>query len=83
MISAVHDNAITGKVVNATLMSPRTIIFGYPQNPLTHIIVEQYSSPNDNHSLLPSKFTLWRIDTQITGAKVDPYFVALIDETKS
>jgi hypothetical protein len=50
------------------------------QNPLTHIIVDQYSAPNHNHSILPSKFTLWRIDTQIVCAKVDPYFVALVDK---
>ncbi len=78
MIGAIDDNEIIGKILNTKLLSPRTIIFGYPQNSMTHLIVEQYSAPNDNHSSIPSDFTLWRIDDQMDGAKVDLYFVALV-----
>jgi hypothetical protein len=79
-ISNVYDGAITGKLVNTTLLSTRTIILGYPQNSLTHLIVEDYSAPNDNHSSLPSNFTLWRIDNPLRDAIVDPYFVALVQK---
>lgn len=77
-IGAMHDNEIIGKIVNTKLLSPRTIIFGYPQNSMTHLIVQGYSAPNDNHSSIPSNFTLWRIDNQMSDAKADIYFVALV-----
>lgn len=78
MIGTTHDGEIIGKIVNTKLLSSRTIIFGYPQNSMTHLIVQQYTAPNDNHSSLPSNFSLWRIDSELSGAKVDTYFTALI-----
>ncbi len=74
---------IFGKALNMLepeQIRPRTIIFGYPLNSMTHLIVEQYSAPNDNHSSIPSNFTLWRIDDQLDNVKVDFYFVALVQQ---
>ncbi len=78
MIGAMNDDEINGRIVNTKLLSPKTIIFGYPLNSMTHLTVQGYSAPNDNHSSIPSNFTLWRIDDEMNGAKVDLYFVALV-----
>ncbi len=73
-----EDVEITGSIVNTKMLSPRTIIFGYPQYSDTHIMVQNYIAPNDNHGKVPKNFTLWRIDNQMNDGIVDPYFVALV-----
>jgi len=71
------DAEITGTIINTKMLSPRTIIFGYPQFSTTHLTVQNYLAPNDNHATVPTNFTLWRIDNEIAGGVVDTYFVAL------
>ncbi len=59
------------------MLNPRTIVFGL--DPIdTHLIIQNYNAPNDNHKNLPNDFTLWNIDAVVQGGVLDPYFVAMI-----
>ncbi len=77
-INESESQIIIGYIVNTVMLSPRTILFGYPVHNATHIVVQNYIAPNDAHAQLPSDFTLWRIDTHMPYAEPDLYFVALL-----
>jgi hypothetical protein len=73
-VSHGHGSA---SIINTKMLNPRTIVFGL--DPIdTHLIIQNYNAPNDNHKNLPNDFTLWNIDTVVQGGVLDPYFVAVI-----